>query len=236
MDVAIMQPYFFPYIGYFQLMKSVQRFVFYDDAQFMKGGWVNRNRILYEGQPRWWTYPVVHDDYRLPISGRRYRRSHENDQSLLGKLDGAYRNAPHHADIRGLVQDSLPADEDVVSSLNQHQLTVLSRRLGITCEFHRSSDLAVDDALTAEQRVIAICRQLGATRYINSAGGMSLYQRASFEAAGIELAFLQPRPRPYAQLGQAYVPSLSIVDVLMFNPVDAARAMLDDHDLAQSRQ
>lgn len=231
-----MQPYFFPYIGYFQLMKSVQQFVFYDDAQFMKGGWVNRNRILHRGEPRWWTYPVVHDDFRLPISSRRYHRSDANDQSLLGKLDGAYRDAPYHGQTRRLVRDCLPADEDVVSGLNQHQLTVLSRRLGITCDFHRSSDLAVDDALTGEPRVIEICRQLGATRYINSAGGMSLYQRSSFEAAGIELVFLQPRPRPYAQLGQAHVPSLSIVDVLMFNPVDTARAMLDDHDLAPPRQ
>lgn len=231
-----MQPYFFPYIGYFQLMNSVQRFVFYDDAQFMKGGWVNRNRILHEGAPRWWTYPVVHDDYRLPISSRRYHRSSGNDQSLLGKLDGAYRDAPHHDDTRSLVQACLAVDDDVVSRLNQRQLSVLSRRLGITCDFHLASDLAVDDALTGEQRVIEICRQLGATRYINSAGGMSLYRRASFEAAGIELVFLQPRPRPYAQRGQAHVPSLSIVDVLMFNPVDAARAMLDDHDLAQPRQ
>jgi hypothetical protein len=233
MIVAIMQPYFFPYIGYFQLMKAVDCFVFYDDAQYIKGGWVNRNRILRDGCAAWWTFPIDRDDYRLPIHQRRYARSPDQVRSLVGKLSGAYRDAPHVASTLALAADYLDDDHAVVSTFNQAHLADIARRLDIRCEFLVSSQLEQDRALAGEARVIDLCRRLGATRYLNSMGGSGLYDAAAFASAGIELGFVQPATTDYPQLGQPHVPFLSIIDVLMFNSVEQLRAMLDRYAIVQ---
>lgn len=226
MIVAIMQPYFFPYIGYFQLMDAVDVFVFYDDAQYMKGGWVNRNRILRDGQPAWWTFPIVREDYRLPIRERRYGRSPEQLRSLLGKLEGAYRDAPHFAPVHAVVAEYLGHDEPGVAAFNQFHLTGLARRLGIRCEFVASSSIDHDTTLGGQDRVIELCRRLGATHYLNASGGRALYDAASFAAAGVELGFVEPESTHYRQFDAPHVPFLSIVDVLMFNAWPEARALL----------
>jgi hypothetical protein len=226
MKVAIMQPYFFPYIGYFQLMDAVDLFVFYDDAQFMKGGWVNRNRILRDGAPAWWTYPIVREDYRLTIRERRYDRSDAQLQSLAGKLEGAYRRAPHYADTMPVIQAHLAHDDDRVSSFNQAHLAGLASMLGITCKVAVSSDIEHDDSLTGQARVLELCKRTGATHYINAIGGQSLYDPAAFEAEGIALSFVQPGAVAYPQFDAAPVPYLSIVDVLMFNSIAQTQALL----------
>jgi hypothetical protein len=226
MIVAIMQPYFFPYIGYFQLMDAVDVFVFYDDAQYMKGGWVNRNRILLDGTPAWWTFPIVRDDYRLSIRERCYARTPEQVRSLLGKLEGAYREAPHFDAARSLVADYLLHDEPLVSGFNQSVLADLASRLGMRSRLIASSTIDHNRSLGGQDRVIELCRRLGATRYLNASGGRALYDACAFAAAGMELGFVEPEPTDYSQFGQAHVPFLSIVDVLMFNSLPAARAML----------
>jgi hypothetical protein len=226
MIVAIMQPYFFPYIGYFQLMDAVDVFVFYDDAQYMKGGWVNRNRILQHGRPAWWTFPIIREDYRLPIRERRYGRTPEQLRSLLGKLEGAYRNAPHFASVHTLVAEYLAHEEPGVAPFNQFHLTGLAKHLGIRCEFVSSSSIDHDAALGGQDRVIELCRRLGATHYLNASGGRALYDAASFAAAGMELGFVDPEPTQYRQFDAPHVPFLSIVDVLMFNALPEASALL----------
>lgn len=231
MIVAIMQPYFFPYIGYFQLMASVDCFIFYDDAQYIKGGWVNRNRILRNGEPAWWTFPIVRDNYLLPIRQRQYARSPEQVNSLLGKLEAAYRKAPHFHSLYRLANDYLRADDATVSSFNYVHLTEIARRLGIGCDFLVSSQFEQDRSLTGQARVIDICRRVGATRYLNSSGGTGLYDATTFAHANIELGFMQPSITNYLQMNEPHVPFLSIVDVLMFNSIEQACAMIDKRDV-----
>lgn len=226
MIVAIMQPYFFPYIGYFQLMEAVDCFVFYDDAQFMKGGWVNRNRILRDGAPAWWTFPIVRDDYTLPIRERRYFRTREQDAAMLAKLEGAYRGAPRYWETRAVLASCFEDATDSVSIFNQGHLQALSRRMDIQCEFVRSSEVDGDRSLRGQERVIDLCKRLGATQYINASGGVDLYDADAFAEAGIELGFIRSLPTSYAQLGAPHVPFLSIVDVLMFNDEARIRQLL----------
>lgn len=226
MKVAIMQPYFFPYIGYFQLMDAVDLFVFYDDAQYMKGGWLNRNRILRDGTPAWWTYPIVRDDFRLPIRERRYGRSEDQIASLAGKLEGAYRRAPHYADAMPVIAQHLAHGDDSVSRFNQAHLEGLAGTLGIACRFERSSEIEHDDSLSGQDRVIELCRRVGATHYFNAIGGQSLYDPAAFADAGVALSFVQPGNVSYPQFDDAPVPYLSIVDVLMFNTPAQAQGLL----------
>lgn len=226
MKVAIMQPYFFPYIGYFQLMDAVDTFVFYDDAQFMKGGWVNRNRILHKGEAAWWTYPIVREDFRLTIRERRYGKSDAQLASLKGKLEGAYRRAPCFTDTMPVIAAHLAHDDDHVSRFNQAHLEGLAGWLGIDCRFATSSAIAHDRTLSGQARVIELCRQLGATQYFNAIGGLALYDPKAFADAGIELSFVEPGPVSYPQFDAPHVPFLSIVDVLMFNTVPQAKALL----------
>ena len=230
MIVAIMQPYFFPYLGYFQLMQAVDCFVFYDDAQYMKGGWVNRNRILHDGEARWWTYPVVRENFRLPICQRRFDRSPDHDASLLDKLHGAYRRAPYKDPATALVEDTLASGASGIASLNEQGLRRVAERLGIGCRFLSSSQIEHDRNLSGQARVLDICRRLGATQYLNAIGGVDLYDPVAFADAGIELGFVRPRLRPYEQFKHPHVPFLSVVDALMFNPAEAVRAMLGDWD------
>ena len=226
MKVAIMQPYFFPYIGYFQLMDAVDTFVFYDDAQFMKGGWVNRNRILHKGEAAWWTYPIVREDFRLTIRERRYGKSGAQLESMKGKLEGAYRRAPRSPASCPRSAAHLAHDDDHVSGFNQAHLEGLASLLGIDCRFATSSEIDHDRTLSGQARVIEICRQLGATQYFNAIGGVALYDPKAFADAGIELSFVQPGPVSYPQFDDPHVPYLSIVDVLMFNTVPQAKALL----------
>lgn len=230
MIVALVQPYFFPYIGYFQLMHAVDCFVFYDDAQFMKGGWVNRNRILRSGSPAWWTFPVVSADYKLPINQRSYAASAEAIGSLAAKIDHAYRKAPHFKRVFAQLTSRLQEPMPNVAEFNQHHVKCIAQELGIDCQFAVSSEIDKDAALDGQARVIDICRRLGATTYINPIGGLELYDPRAFESAGIELRFIKARPTDYAQFGEPHVPFLSIVDVLMFNGPELSRALLDRCD------
>lgn len=221
-----MQPYFFPYIGYFQLMDAVDLFIFYDDAQYMKGGWINRNRILLNGEPVWWTYPIVRDSYRLPIRLRRYGRSDLQIKSLIGKLVGAYRHAPQFGKAISNISEYLAYEDESVSRFNQAHLIGLAETLGIACRFVASSEIEHDNSLTGQARVIDLCKRVGATHYFNAIGGRSLYDSAAFERAEIDLAFVQPGNVSYSQFNATPVPYLSIVDILMFNTVPQARALL----------
>ena len=151
---------------------------------------------------------------------------------LLGQLAGAYRAAPHFAPAYALLERIVRHEDDNVFRYIHHSVTQVCTYLGIGTEIRISSSLPFDNGLKGQDKVLAICTAAGADQYINSIGGTELYARQDFAARGIALRFLKPRPFEYPQFGQAFVPWLSIVDVLMFNPLEAVRACLDhNHDL-----
>lgn len=198
MIIAIMQPYFFPYIGYFQLMKAVNVFILYDDAKHIEHGWVNRNKILIKDKPVWLTMPVRHEAHTLPINQRHYLLN-EGVGPIKRKLQAAYGRKKNTASELMAVDNLLDFEDTNVARFNAHSLAELARRLGISCEFALSSDVADTKGLKGEAKVIEICRQKGATRYINPIGGASLYDADAFCAAGIELQFLRTRIEPTSQ-------------------------------------
>jgi hypothetical protein len=225
-----MQPYFFPYLGYFQLMHAVDVFVVYDDAQYMKGGWINRNRILVNDKEGWLTLPTRKASVVLPINQRAYLQSEWVD-SIKGKLLAAYKKAPMFDVTFPFICDLLDFSDPNVAAFNTNLLIALANKLGITCSFISSSDLAKRADLTGQGRVIDICHLVHADHYINTIGGTHLYSKKAFEDEGIKLSFLEHNQTSYRQFLAAPVPSLSIIDVLMFNSVNHAQPMLDDHSL-----
>ena len=162
-----MQPYLVPYIGYFQLMASADIFVVHDDVQYIKGGWINRNRILSSGEPRWVTLPVAAGAHRLNINQHRYVPGAEGPRQFLRRLEAGYRAAPNFAEIFELVTALLQHEDRNVAAFNTHALRGVAKSVGMTTPLVLSSEMTKDDSLRGEARVIAICEALGAERYVN---------------------------------------------------------------------
>jgi hypothetical protein len=231
MIASIMQPYLLPYIGYFQLVACSDIFVALDDVQYIKRGWINRNRILLNGRPDWITLPVAYGDHHLSIRERRYTQPEHHVPRMLRRVEAAYRAAPFFDVAFPFLQDALSLDESNVAAFNLSVLKCLTARVGIRTPIVVSSSLAVGKELRGQDMVIAKCRRVGATRYVNPLGGTSLYDKRCFADAGITLNFLKSTVSPYQQFGQTPVPFLSIVDVLMFNDETAISRMLTEFEL-----
>jgi hypothetical protein len=211
MIIGVMQPYFFPYIGHFQLIAASDVFVFHDDVQYIKAGWINRNRIRKDGKPVWITFPVLSAAHDLAINERYYSGSPQTRGRLLRRIEAAYRSAPHFAEIYPLIEDIMGFGEANVATFNAHLIRRVAAYLRLPTTFLSSSELAKDNSLTGADRVIEICRRLGATRYINPVGGRELYPADRFSREGIKLAFLAPG----VLSGPAPPIPLSIIDSLM---------------------
>jgi hypothetical protein len=231
MIASIMQPYLLPYIGYFQLVACSDIFIALDDVQYIKRGWINRNRILLHGKPDWITLPVAYADHSLSVRERRYTQMAQHIPRTLRRVEAAYRAAPFFDVTFPFLQEVLSLDEPNVAAFNLSVLKCLTARIGIRTPIVVSSSLTVAEGLRGQDMVIAKCRRVGATRYVNPIGGTSLYDKRSFADAGIALNFLKPTVSPYQQFGQTPVPFLSIVDVLMFNDETAISRMLTEFEL-----
>lgn len=223
-----MQPYFLPYIGYFQLIAAVDRFVIYDRIKYTKKGWINRNRLLINGSDAMFSLPLRKGSDALDIVERELAADFDRGK-LLSQFNGAYRRAPHFAETFALLEQIVHHDDDNLFRFILHSVAVLCTHLGLETEVCVSSTLSFDNELKGQDKVLAICAATGAHHYINPIGGTELYAPQDFAARGINLQFLKPRPSEYSQFGQPFVPWLSIIDVLMFNPLEAVRAQLHQH-------
>ncbi|MCJ2015713.1 WbqC family protein [Methylobacterium sp. J-076] len=231
MRVAIMQPYLFPYIGYFQLIAAVDRFVIYDTVKYTKKGWINRNRFLRDGQPVTFTLPIARGADDLAI-GQRHVAADFSPDRLCAQIAGAYRRAPFFAETMPLIESVLHPRAETLFGQLQAGLTRCCAHLGIATPILTASEVEGPTDLRRQDRVLALCRHLSATAYVNPIGGTALYDPAEFAAHGISLRFLKARLQPYPQFGRPFVPWLSIIDVLMFVGAAGTRAtLLDAFDL-----
>jgi hypothetical protein len=226
--IAIMQPYFFPYLGYFSLIKSVDQHVIYDDVQFIKGGWINRNYVLINRQKSLFSIRLSKAGANRLINEIEIIDDFLKFQKMLRM---AYGKAPYKKPVLDLVARICAYQNKNLAAFVGNSLREIVAYLNIRSPLVFSSLIKKGNAKTAQDKVIAICRELQATIYINSIGGQSLYDGASFSRQGIELQFIQAKPVTYMQFGKAFVPNLSIIDALMFNSVENVRAMLDAFEL-----
>ena len=228
MKVAIMQPYFMPYIGYFQLMGSVDVFVIYDNIKYTKKGWINRNRLLQNGGDAVFSLPLASGSDSLDIAERSISPTF-NGEKMLNLFRGAYARAPNFSATYAFLEKILHQDERNLFRFLSSSIRDTAEYIGISTRIVTSSDLAVDRELRSQEKVLAICKSLGADTYVNAIGGQDLYSPVDFLHQGITLKFIRSRPFEYRQFGAAFVPWLSIIDVLMFNPVDAVRTCVENH-------
>lgn len=230
-SVAIMQPYFLPYLGYFQLIAAVDKFVVLDDVNFIQRGWINRNRMLMNGAPHLFTLPLRGASQNRLICDLELVGDGVWREKLLRSLRQAYGRAPCYAQVSGMLEQMLHFPSVRLDLFLLNSLQLVMRYLALDTAVVSTSRLYGNAGLSGEQRIIDICRREGASDYINPAGGVSLYQRAHFEQHGIALHFLNSRPVAYPQGKNQHISGLSIVDVLMYNAPSAVQQLLKEKDL-----
>ncbi len=225
-----MQPYFMPYIGYFQLITAVDAFIVYDNIKYTKKGWINRNRMLQNGRDEMFSLPLKKDSDSLDVVERKLAVDFNCDK-LLNKFRGAYWRAPYFGKTFPLVEEIVRHEDANLFRFLHNSIVRTCGHLGITTEFRVSSEIAVDRSLKGQDKVLALCEAVSATTYINAIGGMELYSFDVFREKGIELEFIKSKPFEYAQFGNEFVPWLSIIDVLMFNGLDGTRQLLEKYEI-----
>lgn len=230
MKVGILQPYFFPYIGYFQLIAAVDKLVFFDDVQYIKGGWINRNLVRQGNGAKWLTMPVRKAPLDTAIKDRTYLpRQSGADDPLLALIAACYSKAPHFHEAFPLFCELMASEDRNVSIFNANLLVRIARALGARCDFVFSSELEQTPGLRGQQRVVDICERLGATHYINPPGGVGLYDHATFRDRGLVLSFLRTTTPP-ALLRDGYQ-HLSIIDFLMHEGARGCERHMDEFEL-----
>ena len=209
-----MQPYLFPYVGYWQLINAVDTFVIYDDVNYIKQGWINRNYILLNGRKHRLTLEVIGGSSNRLINEVEVGK---NKEKLLKTIEINYEKAPYFNKIHTLIKDIFNFEEENLAKFIGNSLIQISDYFGIDADLIYSSEIEKKTTLKGQEKIIDICKSLGADKYINAIGGQDLYDENSFSREGLGLYFINMLPFEYKQYDNEFIPNLSIIDVLMFN-------------------
>jgi len=232
MKMAIMQPYIFPYIGYFQLIEAVDVFVFYDDVNFINRGWINRNRILLNGKDHLFTIPLSKASQNKLIRMVETAIDEKYVSRLEATLHQAYKKAPFYHDVMHLIQKIFSITASDIALLAANSVRHVCDYIGLQRQFLFSSAQFPDSTdLKKEHRLISICKTAGADHYINAWGGTELYNKEVFHKQGILLSFLKSKEVAYDQGIPGFVPWLSVIDVLMFNSPEDTLKLINAYEL-----
>lgn len=230
MKLAIMQPYFMPYIGYWQLMNAVDKYVVYDNIEYTKKGWFNRNRILLNGKDYMFTVPIKKDSDYLDVCERHVSNDF-NRNKFVNIFKEAYKKAPYFETVFPIMEDIIRYENDNLFSYIYYSINKVKESIGIETDIVISSSININHELKGKDKVIAICKELGASEYYNAIGGQNLYDKDEFYNNGIELKFIKPELSPYKQFKNDFVAGLSIIDVMMFNSISEIELLLNNYML-----
>lgn len=212
-----MQPYFLPYIGYFQLISKVDEFVFFDDVDFNRRGWIQRNFIESNGNQMRVGVPVAKVHLGTPIHQVRLADNFPKWRSgFLKTLQNRYSNAPHFGAVYAIIERDLEETIGLLAQLNISLIQSICHYVGLDQTFDSSRHYSSNSNLGGEARLIDICLQKRANEYVNAPNGRSLYDKVKFNMHQIKLLFLEPEIRSYSRMGADFIPHLSVLDMLMF--------------------
>lgn len=230
MKLGIMQPYFFPYIGYWQLINAVDKYVVYDDVTYIKGGWISRNNILLNNSKHMLTLPLVSPSSFKKINEIDITKEIKMKEKVIKTIKTAYLKAPYYKDIIPFIERLFDSNTNI-AMLNYNAILEINNYLEITTEVLLSSAIEKDNSLKGQDKVLHINKVLGADIYINAIGGKKLYSKDKFEEKNIKLFFLQTGDIKYKQYNDEFIPNLSIIDVLMFNDKKKIQDFLNNYTL-----
>lgn len=229
--VAIMQPYLFPYIGYFQLMHAADTFVVYDDVNFINRGWINRNNILLGGKAHLFTVPLIQASQNKLINEIEVAEAQSWKPKLLKTIEAAYKKAPQYGTIFPMLDAWLGEANETIAQLNLRTLQGICAYVGIPTNIIGSSSVYHNRELKGQYRILDICLREKAHTYINPIGGKELYDRNLFAENRIDLFFIRSQISPYTQGAHEFVPNLSMLDYLMYLSPEAIRTKLNEFNL-----
>jgi len=224
--IAIMQPYLFPYLGYFQLINSVDRLVFLDDVNYINKGWINRNRLIFSGKVSYFTVPLSRASQNVRICDISLATDHIWSRKLETSIRQSYSTAPNFAEVFDLISPVLFGTETTICEMAKQSIKSVARYLDLRIQFVETSNIYGNEALKREDRIYDICYKEKAFDYINLPSGRELYDVIKFAHAGIRLSFIQQYFPPYPQFSNCFHPGLSIIDVLMHNDPEVVKKML----------
>lgn len=225
------QPYFIPYIGYWQLISAVDVFIISDDYNYINGGWINRNRILEKGRPKYFNIEISHASSNKKISDLNISSEIFNKDKKLMQLRNVYRKAPYFDIGYTLMQEIFNYEELNLANFLEYSIKRICGYLEIQTKFVKSSSIPHNCELKKEYKIFDQCKFVGADIYINAIGGQTMYSFDQFEQQGIRLGFLQTNDIEYKQLWYEFVPNLSIIDVIMFNSKVEIKRMLQQYTI-----
>ncbi|MCB0401983.1 MAG: WbqC family protein [Flavobacteriales bacterium] len=232
MKIAIMQPYIFPYVGYFQLVNAVDVFVFYDDVNFIKRGWINRNNILVNHQLNLFSIPLLKASQNKLINETHLAIDEKWLKQFYNTLEFNYKKAPHFEPAFQLVKKVFETNHQTIADLTMASIREVSNHLGLSTVFEQSSESYPETkGMDKADRLIRICQLKGIDTYVNPSGGKELYNKVYFKEQGIELFFIENKISGYRQFDTNFVPGLSMIDILMFNDRTEIINMLNDYSL-----
>ena len=227
-----MQPYFFPYIGYFQLINEVDEFVIYDNIEFTKKGWINRNRILVNGTDAVISLPLKKDSDFLHVNERFLADTWEIDRKkILNRISESYRKAPYFKEIYPILEKCIMYEDRNIFNFILHSVKSIMQFLNIDTKLITSSSISIDHQLRKDEKIIAICKEKGAEIYINPIGGFELYDKEFFKKNNLELQFIRSNNITYNQFNNEFIPWLSIIDVMMFNSLNEIKSYMSKYEL-----
>jgi WbqC-like protein family len=231
MRLAIMQPYIFPYIGYYQLINAVDKFVIYDDVAFINRGWINRNQILVNDKAFLFSIPLNGASQNRLIRDITLADFENWKLKFLRTVAHSYKKARYFENTYELLGEVFNSDFRNISQLAIRSLRLVSSYLGLNVQFVESSAIYNNTDLKGQDRIVNICIQEKSSYYINPIGGREIYNMEFFARSGIKLNFIKTKTFPYKQFHNNFVANLSIIDVLMFNSIGEVREMLDFYEL-----
>ncbi len=230
---AIMQPYFFPYISYWQLINAVDTFVILDDVNFIMRGWINRNNILINDKPHLFSIPLDKPSQNKFICGTKLKFTGSEKSNFLKMIQLAYKKAPYFDDFYPIFSKIVLTEDDDLTNFIHNSLVKVCKYLGLKTEFLRSSNIQKDNSLKSEDKIIEICKKLDTDTYINLAGGKELYNHNHFEEKNIKLRFIDTdfNNIRYKQFKNEFIQGLSFLDIIMFNSTDEIKNLLNQYTL-----
>lgn len=232
MTLAIMQPYFFPYIGYWQLINAVDTFVIYDNIQFSKKGWFHRNNILLNGKKTLFSIPLKKDSDSLDVVDRFISDGADKEiNKIIRQVENGYKKAPYFKDIFPMIKEIFQNDEKNLFEYIYNSVVKICDYLEIDTKILISSEININHTLKSQDKVMALNKALNATKYINPIGGTELYDFQKFKKENIELCFLESDVPEYKQFADEFTSYLSIIDIMMFNSKDEIKEMLKEYKL-----
>lgn len=219
-----MQPYIFPFIGYFHLIEATDLIVFYDDVNYIKRGWINRNRILMNNTDYLFTIPVSKASQNKLINEIKPLIDSNYLDKFFAQIATAYKKAPNYNRVVDLLKNVLSHKYDNVAELAINSITYVYKYLDKDINWTKSSVSSPETkGMNKADRLIQISKNLGYDHYINAISGQDLYSKKYFEKNGIKLNFVKSQKIEYEQFNNDFVPWLSIIDILMFNDTNAIK-------------